>query len=88
MKNISREAVLNAESISATANKLAVNLLSVLFTQQELATGNCTKPSRDDIFLLDQEKIQAIRGMQPSPVTSLTLVLLLLLVVDSSPCPA
>ena len=51
-----------AENSATGAAKLAVNLLTTLFNFEELATGNCTKPSRRDIALLDQEKVQAIRG--------------------------
>ena len=36
-----------------------VNLLMILFSEDELAKGN---PRRDDIELLDQSKISEIRG--------------------------
>ena len=61
-ENISPNAILEAENSATTPQKLAVNLLTTMFTHDQLATGNCTKPSRDDIVLLDQLKIQAIRG--------------------------
>jgi hypothetical protein len=54
--------VVHAENVSACAGSLARNLLMVLFTLEELATGNCTKAVRSDIVLLDQNKIKAIRG--------------------------
>ena len=53
---------MHAENVSTSPNKLAVNLLTALFSHEELSTGNCTKAMRSDIVLLDQEKIQAIRG--------------------------
>lgn len=62
IEGISPTVVQYAESVSSTPARLAVNLLTALFSQEELATGNCTKPNRDDIKLLDQTKIQAIRG--------------------------
>lgn len=55
----------HAENISDTPAKLAVNLLSALFTHDEIAGGNCTKATREDILLLDQEKIKGIRGNLP-----------------------
>lgn len=63
MEGVSPLAVIRAENISTTASKLAVNLLTTLFTQEDLATGNCTRPNRNDIKILDQYKIQAIRGI-------------------------
>ena len=62
LTDIQSAAVMHAENISANAKKLAVNLLSVLFSHEELAVGNCTKPVREDIMLLDPEKIRGIRG--------------------------
>ena len=49
--------------ISNSPQKLAVNLLTAMFSHTELASGNCTKAIRDDILLLDQKKIQGIRGL-------------------------
>lgn len=40
----------------------AHGLLEVLFTRDELKSGCLTKPQRSDIAVLDQPKIQAIRG--------------------------
>ena len=63
LDDISNDAILHAEAISTSAQKLAINLLSVLFTQEEISTGNCTKPNREDIKVLNPLKIQGIRGM-------------------------
>ena len=57
------ESVSAAESVSYDAEKLALNLLSALFTLTELATGNCTQPKKDCYHLLDQKKIHGIRRM-------------------------
>ena len=61
---LSADVLRGAENSSSTAEKLAVNLLLSLFSEQELATGNCTKPRKDGILLLDQVKISAIRGKE------------------------
>lgn len=58
-------AVMEAENAATSPAKLAVNLLTALFTHEELSMGNCTKANREDIKLLDQAKIQAIRGEPP-----------------------
>lgn len=63
IEGISQASVRNAELTSITPGKLATNLLVALFTPEELATKNCTDPTREDIGLLDQTKIHAIRGM-------------------------
>ena len=57
IEGISANLISHAENVSATPEKLAVNLLTVLFKHEELATGNCTRPKRDDICILDQTKI-------------------------------
>ncbi len=62
IENVARENVVHAENISDSPQKLAINLLKVLFTHQEISHGNCTKPNRDDITILNPTKIQAIRG--------------------------
>lgn len=64
LQGIPEAAIRNAEVTGLCPGKLAINLLVALFSYEELSTGNCTKPSREDICLLDQVKIQAIRGMQ------------------------
>ena len=48
------------QRLSPSADKLAVNLLNVLFGLEELVTGIFTAQKRSDIHLLDQ-KICAIR---------------------------
>ena len=62
LMGITREQLWSAENSGITPEKLAVNLLLILFSEAELARGNCTKPQREDIQLLDQYKISAIRG--------------------------
>ena len=52
-----------AENASKTAESLAVNLLLAMFSEEELKKGNCTTPRREDIFLLDQNRVSAIGGM-------------------------
>ena len=52
-----------AESISYDAAKLALNLLSAMFTFTEVASGNCTKPKNGCYNRLDQRKIHGIRRM-------------------------
>ncbi len=58
---IDQSRIHNAETVSATPEKLATNLLLALFTLPELAGGNCTAPKRADIQLLNQKKIRGIR---------------------------
>lgn len=65
VKDVSREAIDRAEINGTTAEKLAVNLLAVLFSPVQLARGNVTKPRKDGITQLDATKIRAIRGMVP-----------------------
>ena len=48
------------QRLSPSVDKLAVNLLNVLFGLEELVTGNFTATKHLDIHLLDQ-KICAIR---------------------------
>lgn len=62
IESIDPQAIIHAENISTTPGKLAVNLLQALFTHEEISTGNCTKPVRPDIIMLDPKKIQGIRG--------------------------
>ena len=59
---VDKKAVQAAENCSASPEALARALLSAIFTPEEINTGNCTKPRRKDIKLLDQNKIQGIRG--------------------------
>ena len=62
IEELSPTVTLQAENVSTTPQKLAMNLLTSLFLHEELVNGNCTKATREDIVLLDQKKIQAIRG--------------------------
>ena len=57
---ITMQSIKEAENCSPTPQKLALNLLTALFSIEELATENCTKALREDIQLLDQRKIEAI----------------------------
>ena len=63
VKDISKEAINRAEINGTTPEKLAVNLLRAMFSPQELARGNVTKPRKDGINQLDPTKIRAIRGI-------------------------
>ena len=65
VKNVTTEVVDRAEINGTTAEKLAVHLLAALFSPEQLARGNVTKPRRDDISQLDATKIRAIQGMVP-----------------------
>ena len=53
--------ILEAERLTDTPEKLALALLLLLFTQDELGQGNCTKPTRPDIQQLDSERLWAIK---------------------------
>ena len=44
-----------------SAEKLAGGLLFLLFSVNELAGGNCTKPIREDINQLDGNRLWAIK---------------------------
>ena len=63
INGVSKCDVTHAENVSTTPERLAINLLTILFTHEELSSGNCTKATRSDIKVLDPLKIQAIRGM-------------------------
>lgn len=61
MKNVTlqcvtKEQLLDVERRTGTAEKLAVGLLQLLFSHEELKTGNCSKPVRSDINQLDSER--------------------------------
>ena len=51
-----------AENIGSTPESLAIQLLLTLFSVQELRKGNCTKPRKEGIVMLDPTRITAIRG--------------------------
>ena len=57
----SQKQVLEVQRKYDTPEKLAVGLLQLLFSAEELAQGNCTKPIRDDIVQLDSDKLWAIK---------------------------
>ena len=59
---LTKDAVASAENASASPEALAVQLLLVLFTEDELAHGNCTKPRKSGIVLLDPCRLRAKRG--------------------------
>ena len=78
------ERVSAAVSVSYDAEKLALNLLSALFTLTELATGNCTQPKKDCYHLLDQKKIHGIRRMYIHHTNCMSSLVHLLLSFPSS----
>ena len=53
--------ILDIERKNDAPEKLAIGLLQLLFTTEELSRGNCTKPVRGDIQQLDSERLWAIR---------------------------
>lgn len=48
-------------AVSKDATKLAIKLLSLLFTKEELSNGICTTGCDSDRSLLDQNRIEGIR---------------------------
>ena len=70
---VDKTKIQRAENISQTPEALAVNLLLALFTDDELRKGNCTTPRRKDIVLLDQNRVQAIRGMAVLWITAISI---------------
>lgn len=50
-----------AETRSYSAEKLAINLLTALYSLDELSTGSCTEPKKVNIKLLNQKKLAGIR---------------------------
>ena len=61
VQGLTKGDIAHAEN-SRSPEKLAVQLLSAVFSDVELATGNCTQPRKKGIVLLDPEKVKAIRG--------------------------
>ena len=59
--------LLDVERKNDTAEKLARSLLLLLFTHSELASGNCTRPVREDIKQLNSERLWAIKCKPPPP---------------------
>ena len=60
---VTREMISAAENMGTTPKALSVQLLTAIFTDEELQRGNCTKPRKAGIVQLDQIKLKAIRGM-------------------------
>ena len=59
---VTRAQVLNVErTCNESPEKLATGLLLLLFTSDDLSSGNCTKPMRKDIHQLDIERLWAIK---------------------------
>ena len=64
LKTASRFQLLDAGwRCGKSLEKLAVGLLKLVFSNQELMTGNCTKPSREDTSQLDSGQLWAIKCM-------------------------
>lgn len=61
LHSITPTQLLDVERKNDSVEKLARGLLQLLFTSQELATGNCTRPMRADIQQLDSERLWAIK---------------------------
>lgn len=58
---INQSKVTAAERLTNTPEKLALSLLLLLFSQDELSKWNCSKPMRSDIKQLDAERLWAIK---------------------------
>lgn len=52
----------SAYDCGKSATDFSHSLLALLFTKEDIASGNLTKLQRTDIQLLDQTKVHAIRG--------------------------
>lgn len=61
LDNFSAGQVVESETRSNTPEKLAISLLLLLFSPEELQHGNCTKSAREDIMQLDTERLWAIK---------------------------
>lgn len=61
LTNLTQAQVTEIDRNHDTAEKLAGGLLLLLFSLDELASGNCTKPIRDDIKQLDGNRLWAIK---------------------------
>ena len=61
LSNFTQHEVTKTVRNSDTPEKLASGLLFLLFTNQELASGNSTKPVRPDINQLDSNRFWAIK---------------------------
>ena len=58
---VTRDQLVDTERKHDTPQKLALGLLLLLFSTDELAHGNCTKPVWADILQLDSERLLAIK---------------------------
>ena len=61
LTSVTQSQILAIERTSTSPEKMAIALLHLLFSNSELARGNCTKPVREDIRQLDTERLWAIR---------------------------
>ena len=61
LSSVTQSQVVDIDRKNDTVEKLAVGLLLLLFTHEELGRGNCTKPVRGDIEQLDSERLWAIK---------------------------
>ena len=61
LPNVTQSQVTEIVRKHDTAEKLAGGLLFLLFSVNELASGNCTKPIREDIAQLDGNRLWAIK---------------------------
>ncbi len=57
----SQHRITSIEAVSKGASKLALKLLSILFTKEEIAAGICVRSTGGEGSLLDQTKIQGIK---------------------------
>ena len=61
LQNVSAGKVTELERLNDTPEKLSLALLLLLFSNEEISTGNCSKPMRQDISQLDPERLWAIK---------------------------
>ena len=61
LTNFTQRQVMECEQRANSPEKLCLELLMLLFTNEELAHGNCTRPVRDDIIQMDSEHLWAIK---------------------------
>ena len=61
IRNVSHDQLLEVERRCSMPEKLALGLLQLLFTPEELKSGNCTKSIRSDIEQLDTKRLRAIK---------------------------
>ena len=61
LRNVSHDQLLDVERRCSMPEKLALGLIQLLFTPEELKSGNCTKSIRSDIEQLDTKRLWAIK---------------------------